>query len=404
MWPQRICNCHLNQHQRAGLIFTTMARRRTSVAFYAGKEQVTSGEKRHCTVDAHGDIDIYSEFGWQNVKIVIDNHQKQISGVNLNCMLKGMFILYGYENVGDNTLPGGFYSWEVLLESFFISMTHLCTVDDIIRRIFRLIELYVNGDGNEGSMDGECYAIGNVLYGAFSFLKYWILSFNGYVSDTHLTKLKSGIIGLGMKLNAPQDEDMLLKHKYSYSYTETLQKLRLRFDELLKVAHNVTQVRLLNTVGLTRQLALGPDSSSGALNFVHQPYVQPNVRSTAAVWAGYDANLKKEELKKTLASAPQVKLEIFGAEAFIDASDEDEDGPSFGASAGKNAMRDETAPPPPPPAVRVPPGYSLLREPYALSLDVFTLDPLELARQWTLADHALFCSIALPSLLPPPGR
>lgn len=49
------------------------------------------------------------------------------------------------------------------------------------------------------------------------------------------------------------------------------------------------------------------------------------------------------------------------------------------------------------PITRVPPGISLLQNPTELKLEA--IDSLELARQWTLIDHALFCSIPLYSLL-----
>jgi hypothetical protein len=393
-----------------------MSRKRASVAFFAGKQQNEVAENRHCAVDAHGDIDLYAEFGWQNVKVIVDKNLKQIQGVNLNCLLKALFILYGFENLNDTTLPGGFHCWEVLLESYLVTITHLCTVDDVIRRIHYLIQIYLNGDGTEGSIDGDCYTVGNLLYGAFTFLMFWVQSFHAYMSDTHVTKLKSGIIGLGQRLKASTEETLHVKSRYSYNYTEVLERFRKRYDELLTVTHNVTQCRLLNTIGLTRQIAASGSNNNKVMTFVHQGYVQPNVRSSTAAWTGFDAQRKKEELKKTIAAAPKVKLEIFGGEALLDASDEDEDEPSSGTGAygskggskGKSVFfngeqDDDSVPVEPPPVVRVAPDFSLLQEPYAVSLDLFALDPLELARQWTLADHALFCSIPLHSLLPPPG-
>lgn len=50
--------------------------------------------------------------------------------------------------------------------------------------------------------------------------------------------------------------------------------------------------------------------------------------------------------------------------------------------------------------VRLRPGYSLLRDPVSAAVDLFSVDPLELARQWTITDHALFAAIPLHSLTP----
>ena len=52
------------------------------------------------------------------------------------------------------------------------------------------------------------------------------------------------------------------------------------------------------------------------------------------------------------------------------------------------------------PVVRLRPGYSLLQDPLTVAADLFSVDPLELARQWTITDHALFAAIPLHSLVP----
>ena len=49
------------------------------------------------------------------------------------------------------------------------------------------------------------------------------------------------------------------------------------------------------------------------------------------------------------------------------------------------------------PVPRVPEGLSLLQDPS--TIDFWTVDPLELARQWTLVDHALFAAIPPACLL-----
>lgn len=363
-------------------------------------------EGRYCAVDAHGDIDLYSEPGWTNVKIINlpQKNQKQIQGLNLNCLLRGLFILYGFENVDDNTLPGGFYCWEVLLESFFISITHICTIEEVIRRVEYLVELFLHDEAAGNSVEGDNYAVGNVLYGAFSFLIYWLASFNPYLSDTDVTKLKNGISRLGYQLNEPEEE-INKKNRYSYNYTEVLEKCRRRYTQLQKIAHEVVYTRLFSTIGLTRTVATaGSGNNTSTVTIAHHDYAQPNVPSAVGAWTGYEAQVNKEKLKETLANAPKLKIEIFGGDALLDCSDEDDDAGSspFGSNA-QSSFNTETAALPAPPVVRVPPGYSLLREPYAQSTEIFQVDPLELARQWTLADHALFRAIPLHSLLPPPG-
>ena len=366
----------------------------------------TKSDGKYCFVDAHGDIDIFSEIGWSNVKVANVPHsdRKELQGMNLNCMLRGLFILYGFEDLNDEVLPGGFYCWEVLLESIFISITHFCTIDEILRRIQHLVFTFVHDGDAANSFEGDSNSVGNILYGSFSFLMYWILSFGSYLSDSDLTRLRAGIHGLGIQFNE-QREETVKKNRYSYNYPEVLEKCRARYAELHKITHEVVQNRLFKAIGLTRNTATGGDVS-----VVHNNYAQPNVSQSVGTWAGYEVALNKEKLKATLASAPPMKLEIFGAEAFLDASDDEDDENTFGTgrrsggSAGGMWGKDSAPEAVPPPTVRMPPKVSLLREPYALATDIFTIDPLELARQWTLSDHALFCSIPLHSLIPPPGK
>jgi len=373
-----------------------MSRKMPAVSGVTGR---TQSDGKYCFVDAHGDIDIFSEIGWSNVKVVNvpQSGQRELTGLNLNCLLRGLFILYGFEDLNDSVLPGGFYCWEVLLESFFISITHFSTIDEILRRIQHLVFVFIHDNDSSGSVEGDNHAVGNVLYGAFSFLMFWILSFSSYLSDSDLTRLRAGIHGLGNQFNEPREEQK--KNRYSYNYPQVLEKCRERYAELQRITHEVVQNRLFKTIGLTRNTAPG-----GNVSIVHNHFAQPNVTQSVGTWAGYEVALNKEKLKTTLASAPQVKLEIFGAENLLDASDDDDDDAFAGRRSGGGSGWGLDAPRAvPPPTVRVAPGTSLLREPYALSIDLFSIDPLELARQWTLADHALFCSIPLHSLMPPPG-
>lgn len=374
---------------------------------------VVDSSGRYCAVDAHGDIDLYSEPGWTNVKIInlSQKNQKQIQGLNLNCLLRGLFILYGFENLDDTTLPGGFYCWEVLVESFFISITHICTIEDVIRRVDYLVELFMHDEEAGNCAAGDNYAVGNVLYGAFTFLMYWMASFNPYLSDTDVAKLKNGISRLGYQLNESLD-DNTNSNQHNYHYTAVLDKCRRRYAQLQKIAHEVVHTRLFNTIGLNRNVSrvgsAASHQSATTVTIEHHAYAQPNVPGTVGAWTGFEAQANKEKLKTTLANAPKLKIEIFGGDTLLDCSDEDDedfDTPFGAQNSSVSGLNNGYGTPslPPPPVVRVPPGYVLLREPYAQSAEIFNVDPLELARQWTLSDHTLFRAIPLHSLLPPPG-
>jgi hypothetical protein len=391
-------------------------------------------------VDAHGTTNILGEAGWTNIRIVNDsvrNQRRQIQGISLNCILRGMFILYGHEIIYENTLPGGYFAWEEYLEPFFISMTHLCSIDDVLRRIQVLLFLYLEGNRPTQQHIDPQSSVSNVLYGAFSFLLYWVLSFNAYLTDVDLSRLKHGINRLGDQLNSSElDHVRTRMNTYSYYDVDELERLRIRFGELQAITNEVVQNRLLNTIGLMQKNVIskvssksknnndnkkgnaggfldlgntGQDSSTAfagsKMSILHHEHLQPNVVQVKGNWGGFDAAVKKQELKQHLAKAPPVKLEIFGGDTLFDSDSDDSDDQPASRSGGKisissyNSDRNAVVTAP---VVRIPPGFSLLKDPLSLVQDIFDIDALELARQWTLIDHALFCAIPLHSLLAPP--
>ena len=130
--------------------------------------------------------------------------------------------------------------------------------------------------------------------------------------------------------------------------------------------------------------------------------LDPNVPVVEGEWAGHEAAAQREQLKATLAATAPVKLEIFGGDMLLDDECSDDEGGSggggevLGSAAAASAL-------PAPPVPRVPPGSSLLLNPLAVAAGnslLGAVDATELARQWTLVDHLLFCSIPLNSLLP----
>eukprot|EP01038_Epipyxis_sp_PR26KG_P005997 gene5997-8258_t len=86
---------------------------------------------------------------------------------------------------------------------------------------------------------------------------------------------------------------------------------------------------------------------------------------------------------------PQLKLEIFGGDSFLDDISDDDSVPHL-PPASQLELIDNA------PISRIPVGHSLLKDPFELAANLLqSVDILELARQWTLTDYNLFLAIPL---------
>eukprot|EP00601_Ochromonadales_sp_CCMP2298_P018258 CAMPEP_0173270124 /NCGR_PEP_ID=MMETSP1143-20121109/72_1 /TAXON_ID=483371 /ORGANISM="non described non described, Strain CCMP2298" /LENGTH=150 /DNA_ID=CAMNT_0014206513 /DNA_START=130 /DNA_END=578 /DNA_ORIENTATION=- len=122
-------------------------------------------------VDAHGHVDLFADASWDNVQL---EHSAgngtgtvgtgpgavSIRGLDLNCLLRGMFLLYGVEHIDDSLLPGGYHCWEGIVGGVFVTLPRMCGVQEVIRRVQCLLSAYCDrqrekGEGEYGTEFGE---------------------------------------------------------------------------------------------------------------------------------------------------------------------------------------------------------------------------------------------------------
>lgn len=216
-------------------------------------------------------------------------------------------------------------------------------------------------------------------------------------------------------------------------------RIHSRYQELLATAADTLDLRMMQSLGLdidqrknhlfhctgenpqqllnfaaSRSAAPAAPAMLPASSSMHSPTLEVDVPAAVGSWTGHEIMKQREQLKAALTQGPQIKLEIFGGDALLDDIDDDDDddeddytgggggGCGGGAFSGNSDGGDDdnAVTRTPAPVPRIPPGSSLLLNPLAVGNSLLEIDALELARQWTLADHAFFCSIPLHSLVP----
>lgn len=295
-------------------------------------------------VDAHGPLDILSERSWSNVKL--NQHRSQatasvetlhvllyVQGADLNCLLRGAFTLLGSGALLDTDLPGGVFPWEVLLGTIMATLRHLCSVDDVTRRIDHLLCSYLQHHQRSAfpialsllSRDNDDhFQRSRLLHGSFSFLCYWAHSFHGHLSDIDVFKLHQAVIrfcsqlpkGIQSESTAPVDYDRI---------SSRVVDCKLVVSALLELRTNVSLGRHFTR---TPNYWLSPTAIGCTSNYT--PSVgdewlggfHPDVEQLEGTWSGLDTGSSSSssagnQLKEMLRQSAPIQIEIFGGDMIL---------------------------------------------------------------------------------------
>lgn len=293
-------------------------------------------------LDAHGPLDLLSERAWSNVKLnqhrsqasaAAETQQVYLQGADLNCLLRGAFTLLGSGALLDTDLPGGVFPWEVLLGTIMATLRHLCSMDDVTRRIDHLLCSYLQLYHQRSTVpivqsstlirDYDHSQHGRLLHGSFSFLCYWAHSFHGHLSDIDVFKLHHAVIRFSSQL-PPK------KIQLSESTTAHVEYDRIssRVVDCQLVVSSLLALR--TNISLGRHLTRTPNYWSPTGHTSNTPSVgdewlggfHPDVEQLEGTWSGLDTGdgagnqLKKELLRQQFSSAP-IKIEIFGGDMIL---------------------------------------------------------------------------------------
>ena len=285
-------------------------------------------------------------------------------------------------------------------------------------------------------------------YGALRFLYHWVHSFHCFISDYDVISIQHSVTSLLCEcskrwtLNAKVRQS---SKSASFAYQSAIlselqlvhtlikdiasQRIMCSMGILTLTDNKITLQNRLNSL----QGYIGTETTSKITNV--------NITNTIGKW-NTDDNInasilksgkstvpatKNEEIVQLKESIQTIKLDIFGANSFLDNSDDDDDDDdddsnskhpqqkteNSGSANAQNRLESQAEHTlkvllsdlrrQPQPAV--PESLSLLIDPYSgKSSDecyfnlLLKIDTSEIARQWTLLDHALFCSIPIFSL------
>jgi len=373
-------------------------------------------------VDSHGLLDIRSspEEWALNVHFSISSSSGggrgksiEIAGSSVNGLLLGLFLSNGYMRVEEDNLPGGLRCWTDIIEPVCITLPTLVTMPEVASRIFFLVEEYLAPPRSERkeafllhhpslredqSVDLGIMSSGNLLFGGVAFLTTFVGSYNEYLNSSQIVELQMLAECLLEKL----EQDVQKRKRRVKTMRRGLDQDEvdeaMRGDMYLASQKLVQTITAVSTERSWIHLGMPPPHSSSSSSrqtndFAFHTGVLPSaeifskpcLRELRGSWV--DVATRRQSVKASMAKAAKLKIDVFGGAAMLDNySDDEEDDPD-------DHVPGEC------PQSRIPSGKSLLMDPS--SLDLWVIDLLELARQWTLVDHALFCAIPPSSFLKP---
>jgi hypothetical protein len=361
-------------------------------------------------IDEFGFLDVTLE-DWRNLQIGITD--KVVAGSTLNNLLKAQFILFSHSKQLKSTLSGGIECWSELCETILIMLSSLCSIKQLLRRIFLLFLRSLTQQQKSVSTlrdRNHHIEIKELAFGALEFIQIWFQHFSSFISYSHLLEMSLlmeeyvdylQIIGFTREMN--------LKHGgISSQGIEKLYQLYSLIKSQALTSHHATKPLKIQQEFLKGKWICeeGVDNHSKLISTVKP----------------FNKDEKKNKLKldkQTVAAAgssskqQQPVINVFGIRANL-LDDDDED--------GGNGGHDDWDQPPPPilltshlqpsslehdqtaeqdedphrfyPLPRIPIGISLLHDTLKQD-DLFSFDLLEIARQWTLIDHESYVSISL---------
>lgn len=304
--------------------------------------------------DEHGHIDVIEE-PWLDLSFEPGSPQITINGASLQTLLKGMFILHSNYRSND-VLPGGITPWREAAPVVFTTLFHIASISQMMSRVYLVMDKHtkMNEDPSYG-LHLDRTEVEATAQGALTFISFMVSHFRSHIKDLHMLEIRDSVENLADLCQSGEE----------------VKELHARL--LTDINALTTRFTLLNEFG--------------------------------------PAKARDEMLM------PRIEhYRHFGSERLEDVTHDSEIRDIFGgAAAGKgdgvwdsdsdegtgSAIRD------PRPEIDMENGISLTdRVVPSLSehmgrfmIIVNTFSVLEIARQWTLMDHRLFCKIKLPTLL-----
>ena len=342
---------------------------------------------------------------------------------------------------------------------FITILRNIATTKSIMVRISALLRsifkesLRFQHDSLDIKFLNQVYS--SLSYGALRFLYHWVNSFGPFISEIDLISVQQLLTNI--LSNCKRDYSLILPSSIKPYQRELLHEI----EKVLSVVKKVTLDRQMNSMGISSlrspfksdvrvhnrlnalQGLIGNNviSKITNANVFHTVGVSseripakdarlskqgaPNIPALASNDAPVDKSSEIVQLKQ---SVQKISVDIFGVNSLLDNSDDDDDDndgtkdnieSKETIKSSQNEEKDAATVESPAehllrvllvdlrrqPTPVVADGLSLLINPFSgKSSDgcyfnlLVKIDPAEIARQWTLEDHALFCTIPIFAL------
>ena len=367
--------------------------------------------------DRHGSLDVLLDSDWLN--LVLSQHRSgidayteekglEITGASFNALLLGIMIYHGYIKPTTEELFGGTKVWGHMMEYVLALLPSKATIPEVMVRVIYilqgyLLEVHVAEEevkahhSRKVQHERKPIDLSNLWYGSLNFLKYWVSEYSEYFSDLQLREFEQAVLDMCKRLHAPERIKNLTfqDQEIDRASHQNIALIDMTAHMCMKLRHQVGSIanaRSWHSMGFCPPAAVDHLSARTdvaiALPFSH---VAPSLPQLTGKWVGVDKEKNRTTFRAALKSTNNSKVSIFGgagALANFDSSDDDDNSKKDPNDATQNdKLRLEA---------RVPKGFDLKgRDKVAF----WSLDSLELARQWTLADHKLFQNIPPHNLL-----
>ncbi len=359
--------------------------------------------------DRHGSLDILLDSDWSNLVLspasgaetYADEKTFEITGASFNSLLLGLIIYHGYLKPSSSELLGGTQVWGHMMEHVLSMLPASATIPEIMVRIVLILQGYLmevhdveehinaalsrNDKLNRHPMD-----LSNLWYGSINFIKFWISEYSEFFSDLQIKELEQSVLDMCKRLNAMERVMTLKFHdgEIDKSSRGNIALIDMTAHMCLKLRHQVGSIahaRSWHSMGFSPPAPLGHLSSRADVALVLPfSHVSPSVSQFVGTWTGDEKD--KNKRRALAAAAGNKDFGLFGGASAL-ANNDDSDSDEEEQAVQNDTTRLE---------VRIPDGFDLKGED---KVHFWSLDCLELARQWTLADHKLFQSIPPHQLL-----
>ena len=328
----------------------------------------------------------------------------QLKGCSFNVLLRSMFVISlaasslqsngsyilsfqlinssgnQYKDLIDE-LPGRREGgcWVTLFDPICTLLLSIASIEEIVDRIMTLLRLVLEDEKKIMKYGGRAY-IAQYIEGGILFIYFWMSTFHIYNKETTILKVRQQAHILMTFCNRHFTDDVWVGAQQIRSKCNALSiftdKLAVFYSKLIK------GIRIKGI----------PLKESSALTYPHTIQTIEGGQGLAVVGSNVkvvSTNYKKQNIERlSQLSGITSDITIFGGMNILSASDDDDEDEDDEDEA--DSLHDA-----PPPLLQS--GFSLTQDPS--SLTVWDFHVQELARQWTLLDHQLLCSIPLSSFL-----